>query len=278
MHGGADIPITTRWRGSCPLESRWHPAVNRLTPRRYPAGPSGTAPAAARARRDTLDAVSARYDCAVPEERERGISRAVSATSAGELVVLPTDTVYGVGCDAFSPSAVNALLAAKGRGRDMPPPVLVGHARTLDGLAIDVPDTVRELADTFWPGALTIVCRAQPSLDWDLGDTFGTVAIRMPLHPVALQLLEATGPMAVSSANRSGRPAAISCDQAEEELGEAVSIYLDSGMSPEGLPSTIVDGTRDVPRVLRLGALPLERLREVVPELASREPEAADRE
>jgi tRNA threonylcarbamoyl adenosine modification protein (Sua5/YciO/YrdC/YwlC family) len=222
--------------------------------------------------------VSARYDCAVPEERERGISRAVSATSTGELVVLPTDTVYGVGCDAFSPSAVNALLAAKGRGRDMPPPVLVGHARTLDGLAIDVPDAVRELAETFWPGALTIVCRAQPSLDWDLGDTFGTVAIRMPLHPIALQLLEATGPMAVSSANRSGRPAATSCAQAEEELGEAVAIYLDGGMSPEGLPSTIVDGTRDIPRVLRLGALSLERLREVVPELADREPEAADRE
>jgi L-threonylcarbamoyladenylate synthase len=222
--------------------------------------------------------VSARYDCAVPTERERGISRAVSAISAGELVVLPTDTVYGVGCDAFSPPAVNALLAAKGRGRDMPPPVLVGHARTLDGLAMDVPDAVRALAETFWPGALTIVCRAQPSLDWDLGDTFGTVAIRMPLHPVALQLLEATGPMAVSSANRSGRPAAISCDQAEEELAETVSIYLDAGMSPEGLPSTIVDGTRDVPRVLRLGALPLERLREVVPELAIREPEAADQE
>jgi L-threonylcarbamoyladenylate synthase len=217
--------------------------------------------------------VSARYDCAVPEERERGISRATSATSAGELVVLPTDTVYGVGCDAFSPSAVNALLAAKGRGRDMPPPVLVGHARTLDGLAIDVPDAVRELAEAFWPGALTIVCRAQPSLDWDLGDTFGTVAIRMPLHPVALQLLEATGPMAVSSANRSGRPAAISCSQAEEELGETVAIYLDAGTSPEGLPSTIVDGTRAVPHVLRLGALSLERLREVVPELSSGEPE-----
>jgi len=238
----------------------------------------GTAPGRARGRRDTLDAVSARYDCAQPEERERGITRAVTATSAGQLVVLPTDTVYGVGCDAFSPSAVSDLLAAKGRGRDMPPPVLIGHARTLDGLAVNVPREVRELAEAFWPEALTIVCRAQPSLDWDLGETFGTVAIRMPLHPVALQLLEATGPMAVSSANRSGRPAAITCAQAEEELGEAVTIYLDGGRCPEGLPSTIVDGTREIPRVLRIGALPLERLREVVPDLAGLEPEAADLE
>jgi L-threonylcarbamoyladenylate synthase len=212
--------------------------------------------------------VSVTFDCAEPGSRERGIVRATTAVQAGELVVLPTDTVYGLGCDAFSAEAVRALLAAKGRGREMPPPVLVGHARTLDGLAIDVPTQVRNLVEAFWPGALTVICRAQPSLDWDLGDTYGTVAIRMPLHPVALELLEAVGPMAVSSANRTGQPAATSCEQALIQLEEAVSVYLDGGPCDSALPSTIIDGTRDTLCVVRLGALSVARLREVVPDLA----------
>jgi len=210
--------------------------------------------------------VSARFDCSQDAVRERGLERATSAVQTGELVVLPTDTVYGLGCDAFSRSAVAALLAAKGRGRDMPTPVLIGHARTLDGLATEVSPAARELVAAFWPGALTLVCKAQPSLDWDLGDAYGTVAIRMPLHPVALQLLERTGPMAVSSANRSGVPPAGTCDDAQEQLGEVVSVYLDAGPCA-GLPSTIVDCTREVPVVLRLGALSLEELREVAPGL-----------
>jgi L-threonylcarbamoyladenylate synthase len=215
---------------------------------------------------DTLDAVSARFDCSEPAARERGLDRAASAVQSGQLVVLPTDTVYGLGCDAFSRSAVTALLAAKGRGRDMPTPVLIGHARTLDGLATEVTAGARDLVAAFWPGALTLVCRAHPSLDWDLGDAFGTVAIRMPLHPLALQLLEKTGPMAVSSANRSGVPPAGTCDDAQEQLGEVVAVYLDAGPCA-GLPSTIVDCIREEPVVLRQGALSLERLQEVVPGL-----------
>ena len=209
-----------------------------------------------------------RFDCSREDHRARGLARAARAVADGELVVLPTDTVYGIGCDAFSPAAVAALLGAKGRGRAMPPPVLVPHARTLDGIATGVRADVRALAEAFWPGALTIICTAQPTLDWDLGDTNGTVAVRMPLHPVALELLEKTGPMAVSSANRTGEPAATTCDEAESQLGSAVEVYLDGGAAGSGVPSTIVDGTGEVPVVLRYGAISLEELREVVPGLA----------
>jgi tRNA threonylcarbamoyl adenosine modification protein (Sua5/YciO/YrdC/YwlC family) len=211
--------------------------------------------------------VSIRFDCGQPVQRDRGIARAARAVADGELVVLPTDTVYGVGCDAFSAAAVADLLAAKGRGRSMPPPVLVPEVRTLDGLATRVGPAVRALAERFWPGALTLVCHAQPTLEWDLGDTGGTVAVRMPLHPVALELLDRTGPMAVSSANLSGRSAATTCGDAEEQLGDRIAVYLDGGASGDTVASTIVDGTGDVPRVLRLGALGVAELREVVPEL-----------
>jgi len=193
------------------------------------------------------------------------LDEAVNVVARGGLVVLPTDTVYGIGADAFSPEAVAALLAAKGRGRQMPPPVLVGTVATLDGLAADVSADVRALASVFWPGALTIICHAQPSLAWDLGETRGTVALRMPDHPAALALLARTGPMAVSSANRTGRDAALTADAAREQLGESVALYLDGGPSSGGVPSTIVDATGEQPRVVRAGAIDLAALREVVP-------------
>jgi L-threonylcarbamoyladenylate synthase len=208
-----------------------------------------------------------RYDMAEPTERPVGLDLARDAVRRGELVVLPTDTVYGIGTDAFSPVAIAGLLAAKGRGRDMPVPVLVGSPRTLDGIATGLTQTARELVEAFWPGGLTLVATAQPSLRWDLGDTGGTVAVRMPLHPVALELLRATGPMGVSSANKSGRPAPATCDEAVEQLGESVSIYLDGGPSGDPLASTIVDVTDVVPRVQRLGAIGLDLLREVAPDL-----------
>jgi tRNA threonylcarbamoyl adenosine modification protein (Sua5/YciO/YrdC/YwlC family) len=182
--------------------------------------------------------------------------------------VVPTDTVYGLGTDAFSPKAVAALLAAKGRGRDTPVPVLVPSPKTLPGIAVLRGGAGQRLVDAFWPGGLTVVCTAQPSLDWDLGDARGTVAVRMPLHPVALELLAETGPMAVSSANRSGRPPAASIDEAIEQLGDTVAIYLDGGESQDNVPSTIVDVTGEVPRVLRAGAVPLDLLREVEPTTA----------
>jgi len=162
---------------------------------------------------------------------------------------------------------VARVLAAKGRGRSMPPPVLVPSARTLDGLAHDVSWAARELVAAFWPGPLTLVCLAQPSLQWDLGDTGGTVALRMPLHRTALALLELTGPLAVTSANRTGEPPAATCDEAVDQLGEAVSVYLDAGPSSTALASTILDVTSLVPRVLRLGELSIERLQAVVPSI-----------
>jgi L-threonylcarbamoyladenylate synthase len=207
------------------------------------------------------------YDCRSLADRDRGIAAAIEAVKNGELVVLPTDTVYGIGADAFTPYAVKALLEAKGRGRQMPPPVLVGSRHTLDGLVFMLPKAARELADAFWPGALTIVVEHAPSLQWDLGDTAGTVAVRMPLHPVALEVLRETGPMAVSSANKTGQPAAVTAAEAQEQLGYAVRVYLEAGECPDPVPSTIVDLTGDVPKVLRDGAVPLEKLRDVVPDI-----------
>lgn len=188
-----------------------------------------------------------------------GVAAAVRAVHSGQLVVLPTDTVYGIGCDAFDADAVLAVLEAKGRGRQMPPPVLIGSIATVDGLAIGVPEYARELMARFWPGPLTLVLRAQPSLQWDLGDTNGTVALRMPDHDVALGLLGQVGPMAVTSANRTGQPPAHSAAQAVDQLGDAVSVYLDAGpAAADALASTILDCTADAPRILREGAVSAE--------------------
>lgn len=192
------------------------------------------------------------------------LDAAVAAVARGALVVLPTDTVYGIGCDAFNPRAVEQLLAAKGRGRAAPPPVLIPSAGTMAGLAMDVTPAATALAERFWPGGLTLIVHAQPSLAWDLGDTGGTVALRMPDHPVALALLSRTGPMAVSSANLHGRPAALTCDEAHAQLGESVAEYLDGGQVPGGVASTIVDATGAEIAVVRAGAISAEEIYAVV--------------
>ncbi|MEU3842131.1 L-threonylcarbamoyladenylate synthase [Streptomyces sp. NPDC028635] len=208
-----------------------------------------------------------RYDTNDATDRVTGLREAASAVRRGELVVLPTDTVYGIGADAFSKEAVGDLLQAKGRGRNMPSPVLIGSPNTLHGLVTDFSEQAWELVDAFWPGALTLVARHQPSLQWDLGETRGTVAVRMPLHPVAIELLTEFGPMAVSSANLTGHPAPETCDAAQQMLGDSVSVYLDGGPTPGNIPSSIVDVTREVPVLLREGALSPEELRKVVPDL-----------
>jgi tRNA threonylcarbamoyl adenosine modification protein (Sua5/YciO/YrdC/YwlC family) len=208
--------------------------------------------------------VSQRYPTTTDDERESAIEAASLAIQRGRLVVLPTDTVYGIGADAFDPVAVRNLLEAKGRGREMPPPVLVSSATTLDALAVRIPGYARALVEEFWPGPLTLVCHQQTSLQWDLGDTRGTVAVRMPDHEVALEILERTGPLAVSSANLTGMPAALDADHAEEMLGDKVEVIVDAGESPGGQASTIVDVTGDQGRVLRRGALSLEALNAVL--------------
>ncbi|SEJ22341.1 translation factor SUA5 [Demequina mangrovi] len=194
------------------------------------------------------------------------LDAAVDAVNRGAVIVLPTDTVYGVGADAFSPPAVAGLLAVKGRGRQMPPPVLIPDVRTVDGLAREVPDAARALMEACWPGALTVIVNAQLSLAWDLGDTHGTVALRVPDHPAALALLSRTGPLAVTSANRTGEPAATTAADAESQLGESVAVYLDAGDSPLGVASTIVDATGEHLRIVRQGGISRARIVEIVGE------------
>lgn len=204
------------------------------------------------------------FDCAEPDRRALGIASAATALKGGRLIVMPTDTVYGLGADAFNSPAVAALLSAKGRGRDMPVGVLVGSWHTIEGLVYTMPDGARDLIRAFWPGALSLVVPQAPSLQWDLGDARGTVMLRMPLHPVAIEVLREVGPMAVSSANVSGRPPAVSADEARDQLGDLVDVYLDSGRSQQQAASTIVDLTGASPRILRAGPVTAERIADVL--------------
>ncbi|HVX71024.1 MAG TPA: L-threonylcarbamoyladenylate synthase [Mycobacteriales bacterium] len=207
------------------------------------------------------------FDCAKPDERETGIEEAAAALRSGELVVLPTDTVYGVGADAFLPAAIDALLTAKGRDRSMPVPVLVSSPAMLDALVDQMPAPATALSEKFWPGGLTLVVRHTAHLVWDLGDSRGTVAVRMPADQIAQDLISRTGPLAVSSANRTGHDAATTAMEARLQLGAAVSVYLDGGSSGGSVASTIIDVTGERPRLLRTGVLDLGDLREVVPDL-----------
>ncbi len=211
--------------------------------------------------------MSLEFDMADPAARPRGLDAAASAARRGDLVVLPTDTVYGLATDAFNPRGVAAIRSAKGRGRDLPLQVLVGSPDTVEGLGYGLTKAARDLVQGFWPGGLTLVVRQQPTLAWDLGDSSGTVALRMPLHPVAIELLRITGPLAVTSANTAGGTPAASLPEAREQLGERVAIYLDGGPSLDAVPSTVVDVSGHVPRLLRPGAVDLDTLRTVCPEI-----------
>ena len=203
-----------------------------------------------------------KFDCSIDDDFDRGLAAAQGALAEGKLVVLPTDTVYGLAADAFSPAAVQGLLDAKGRTRQMPPPVFVGAPTTLEALAVEIPTYVRDMVSALWPGPLTVICKQQPSLNWDLGETRNTVAVRMPNNPYALALLKTTGPLAVSSANATGVPAAQDVDEAERMLGAKVAVYLDGGPTQSGLPSTILDVTGVTPRILRVGAIDIAILHE----------------
>lgn len=221
------------------------------------------------------------YDCSLDTDLLTGMRLAKVSLGRNELVVFPTDTVYGIASDAFSAEGVRALLAAKGRGPQSPPPVLIGTVQTMQALAEDVPDVANRLAATFWPGALTMILKSQSSLTWDLGETKGTVALRMPDHKIALALLQETGPLAVSSANLTGQPAATTCQQAEQYLGESVAVYLDGGNSPKGEASTIIDLTDVIDsydsdgkitttgkiKIVRRGALSAAKIRSIAGDL-----------
>ena len=204
------------------------------------------------------------YDCSDEASREEGISLAVKAAQSGRLVVMPTDTLYGLGCDAFNNAAVANLLATKHRGPDMPVPVLIGSWNTIRGLVANYTDTARTLVEAFWPGGLSIVVPQAPSLPWNLGDTRGTVMLRMPLHPIAIELLREVGPMAVSSANISGHQPPTTAIAAKQQLGKAVTVYLDGGETAVGKPSTIIDLSGALPYLLREGAISAEDIAEVI--------------
>ncbi|OFN76036.1 MULTISPECIES: L-threonylcarbamoyladenylate synthase [Corynebacterium] len=204
------------------------------------------------------------YNCADAAEREEGMALAVKAAKSGRLVVMPTDTLYGLGCDAFDNDAVASLLATKHRGPDMPVPVLVGSWDTVKGLVASLDDTAQTLIEAFWPGGLSIVVPQAPSLPWNLGDTRGTVMLRMPLHPIAIELLREVGPMAVSSANISGQTPPTTAIAAKQQLGKAVTVYLDGGEAEVGKPSTIIDLSGPRPYLLREGALSAEQIGEVI--------------
>ncbi|MDK8241056.1 MULTISPECIES: L-threonylcarbamoyladenylate synthase [Corynebacterium] len=208
--------------------------------------------------------MSAIYNCLDPQVRDDAVRAAADAVRAGRCVVLPTDTVYGIGCDAFNNDAVATLLATKRRGPDMPVPVLVGSWSTIQGLVREFSDTAKTLVEAFWPGGLSIVVPEAPSLPWNLGDTRGTVLLRMPNQPLALELLQETGPMAVSSANISGNPPAQTAAEAKAQFGDAIGVYLDGGEAEVGTPSTIIDISKPQPVILREGAIPVERIGEVL--------------
>lgn len=213
------------------------------------------------------------FDCSDSAQLLAAARTARQALGRGELVVVPTDTVYGVAADAFSPEAVQRLLDAKGRGRQSPPPVLIADTTMLHALAAEVVEPVTKLAEAFWPGPLTVVLTAQPSLSWDLGETAGTVALRIPDQALTRELIRETGPLAVSSANTTGAPAATDIASANEMLGEAIAVYLDAGeVAGDGTASTIVDATAltadgGVLRVLREGGVSREAIAALLPQL-----------
>lgn len=200
-------------------------------------------------------------------DAEAALAAAEAAVKAGRPIVLPTDTVYGIAADAFSGDAVQGLLDAKQRGRDMPPPVLVAEVAMVRALASSVDDRVMALGKALWPGALTLVLRAHDSLRLDLGDRSDTIAVRVPDHEFTRELLRRTGPLAVSSANVSGRDAALTIADAVDQLGGAVAVFLDAGTMSGPVPSTIVDLASPTPRVLREGRITVDDLNAVVPGL-----------
>lgn len=228
------------------------------------------------------------YPVTTETETREALDAAREALKAHDTIVMPTDTVYGIAADAFSHQGVAKLLADKGRDRTMPPPVLIFDIAALAGVVDDVPDDIYDLGYRFWPGALTVILHAYPSLSWDLGETRGTVAVRVPDDEFALKLLTEHGPLAVSSANKTGQDAAATAQAAMDSLGEDVAVIIDGGPRPkphesepnedgvtvvterEPAPSTILDCTSFPYVVVREGAIPVEELREVVPSILTR--------
>jgi L-threonylcarbamoyladenylate synthase len=189
------------------------------------------------------------------------IQDAAAAARAGELVVFPTDTVYGIGTRPDDPTATTRVFDAKGRPRELELPILVvSLAQAREVAAFD--QRADDLATRLWPGALTLVLPRTPaSRSFDLGGDLATIGVRMPHHPLALALLARTGPLAVTSANRSGQPTPVDCGDLERVFGDRVAVYLCGDRPMAGPPSTVVDLAHGPLRVLRAGALPAAAIR-----------------
>ena len=212
-----------------------------------------------------------RFDCSDPADRAAGISAAAAAVRRGALVVFGTDSAYAIGTDAFSATGTAALRKAKGRpeatkGSAATLPVLVANPGVVDALTYNLPTVGRDLIEALWPGPLTLIARQQPSLAWTITDGV-KVSVRMPLHPVALELLAATGPIAATGANFAGMAVPMTCDAAQAQLGDAVAVYLDCGEMFVEHASAVIDVTVNPPTVLRAGAVPMEKLIAICPSL-----------
>ncbi|MGH2682165.1 MAG: L-threonylcarbamoyladenylate synthase [Actinomycetota bacterium] len=190
---------------------------------------------------------------------EEAFAAAARAVKDSSLVVLPTDTVYGVAVRPDRPRATGRLFAVKGRSRSLTLPVLAAGRAEVAKIAV-LEDQARALAERFWPGGLTMVLpRTTVSRRWNLGDQKETVGVRVPAHPVTLGVLRRTGPLAVTSANVSGGPTPSDCRSLRALFGQAVAVYLCAGLVG-GLASTVVDLSGAKPQILREGAIPSEEL------------------
>ncbi|MFP5225570.1 MAG: L-threonylcarbamoyladenylate synthase [Actinomycetota bacterium] len=185
---------------------------------------------------------------------EPALVAAVGAVRAGGVIVVPTDTVYGIAANAFDPQATREIFRIKRRPRSLPLPVLVSRPRQAWALCSIVPDAATALASAFWPGALTMILPANTELEWDLGDGGDTLAVRMPHHPELLSLLERTGPLACTSANITGEPTGQTISEIADRL-DGVALYLDGGASTLDQGSTIVDLTGVEPKIIREGPI-----------------------
>jgi len=196
---------------------------------------------------------------------EAVLEEAARCLQDGGLVAFPTDTLYGLAVVASQERAVERLFKAKERPRDRPLPVLVASAMDVDGVAVEVPPAARRLMEAFWPGGLTVVLRRHPGFRSPALAGGDTVAVRVPAHPVALELLRRVRePLTGTSANLSGRPGPRTAEEVRRQLGDRVDLIVDCGPCPGGVESTVVDCTADPPRVLREGAVPAERVAAVL--------------
>ncbi len=201
----------------------------------------------------------------MPAYASISIDRAAHALEAGELVIVPTDTVYGISAALDRPDAVEKIFIAKGRPPEKPIALLVDRVEDVDLVAAHVPETANVLMARFWPGGLTLILPRKPDVPDIVAAGGPTIAVRMPDHPVPRALVRRLGkPLPTTSANRSGYPSPKDANQALSELGDKVSIVLDAGPAPGGIESTVMDPTTDPPIVYREGAVSIRALEEVL--------------